>query len=219
MAEPDVSDLHGHRRSAQQDNLVAPIELNRLRPERSSAVQMLRRLLARVPEPSAEHSGARRRSRRHIRARAAPRTAGSASDVRVMTWSRSAPAADQARLANAQSSAVADLPAGNETRSPPDRITFLTTLRDTPNSRQIALIGLPCLKNARRIFAIVSTTSIPTSTSKNHGSRYGPSVPGSRLDADHPEMECVRDGGQFAGWALTGAAGLSEDESHGQAPH
>jgi hypothetical protein len=46
---------------------------------------------------------------------------------------------------------------------------------------------LPCLKNARRIFAIVSTTSIPTSTSKNHGSRYGPSVPGFRLDADHPE--------------------------------
>jgi len=32
-------------------------------------------------------------------------------------------------------------------------------------------------------------------------------------------MECARDGGQFAGWELTGAAGLSEDESHGQAPH
>ena len=39
---------------------------------------------------------------------------------------------------------------------------------------------------------------------------------GSKLDAD---MECARDGGQFAGWELTGAAGLSEDESHGQAPH
>src|SRR5262245_31606970 len=46
---------------------------------------------------------------------------------------------------------------------------------------------LPCLKNARRIFAIVSTTSIPTSASKNHGSQCGPSVPGSRLEADHPE--------------------------------
>ena len=32
-------------------------------------------------------------------------------------------------------------------------------------------------------------------------------------------MECAPDGGQFAGWELTGAAGLSEDESHGQAPH
>ena len=28
-------------------------------------------------------------------------------------------------------------------------------------------------------------------------------------------MECAPDGG----WELTGAAGLSEDESHGQAPH
>src|SRR5262249_39287978 len=63
----------------------------------------------------------------------------------------------------------------------------LTTFRDTPNSRQIALMALPCLKNARRIFAIVSTTSIPTSASKNHGSQCGPSVPGSRLEADHPE--------------------------------
>ena len=32
-------------------------------------------------------------------------------------------------------------------------------------------------------------------------------------------MECAPDGGQFAGWELTGTAGLSEDESHGQAPH
>jgi hypothetical protein len=32
-------------------------------------------------------------------------------------------------------------------------------------------------------------------------------------------LECAPDGGQFAGWELTGAAGLSEDESHGQAPH
>ena len=31
-------------------------------------------------------------------------------------------------------------------------------------------------------------------------------------------LECARDGGQFADWELTGAAGLSEDESHGQAP-
>ena len=56
-----------------------------------------------------------------------------------------------------------------------------------PSSRQIALIDFPCLKNPRRIFAIVSTTSIPTSASKNHGSQRGPSIPGSRLDADHPE--------------------------------
>jgi hypothetical protein len=33
------------------------------------------------------------------------------------------------------------------------------------------------------------------------------------------QMECAPDGGQIAGWELTGVAGLSEDESHGQAPH
>ena len=32
-------------------------------------------------------------------------------------------------------------------------------------------------------------------------------------------VECALDGGQLASWELTGAAGLSEDESHGQAPH
>jgi len=32
-------------------------------------------------------------------------------------------------------------------------------------------------------------------------------------------MECAPSGGQIAGWELTGTAGLSKDESHGQAPH
>ena len=31
-------------------------------------------------------------------------------------------------------------------------------------------------------------------------------------------MECAPDGGQIEGWELTGAVGLSEDGSHGQAP-
>src|SRR5207342_3825227 len=66
-------------------------------------------------------------------------------------------------------------------------MTFRTTFRDSPSSRQIALIDLPCAKYARRTFAIVSTISIPTSASTNHGSQCGPTVPGSRLDADHPE--------------------------------
>src|SRR5271155_2886495 len=44
-------------------------------------------------------------------------------------------------------------------------MTFRTTFRETLSSRQIALIDLPCTKNARRIFAIVSTISIPTSAS------------------------------------------------------
>ena len=33
----------------------------------------------------------------------------------------------------------------------------------------------------------------------------------------HP-VECALDGGQIGGWELTGPIGLSEDESHGQAP-
>src|SRR6516165_4207429 len=57
-------------------------------------------------------------------------------------------------------------------------MTLRTTFRETLSSRQIALIGLPWTKNARRIFAIVSTISIPTSASKNHGSHCGPSARG-----------------------------------------
>src|SRR5580704_17116014 len=44
-------------------------------------------------------------------------------------------------------------------------MTFRTTFRETLSSQQIALIDLPCTKNVRRIFAIVSTISIPTSAS------------------------------------------------------
>jgi predicted metal-binding membrane protein len=50
-----------------------------------------------------------------------------------------------------------------------------------------ALIDLPCPKNARRIFAIVSTTSIPTSASIIMEASVDPQPPGSRLDADHPD--------------------------------
>src|SRR5205807_7876349 len=32
-------------------------------------------------------------------------------------------------------------------------------------------------------------------------------------------LECAPDSGQVVGWELTGAAGLSKDGSHGQAPH
>ena len=44
------------------------------------------------------------------------------------------------------------------------------------------------------------------------------SVCATRADLKHL-LECAPDGGQIGGWELTGAAGLSEDESHGQAPH
>src|SRR3979490_1080958 len=54
-------------------------------------------------------------------------------------------------------------------------------------SNTISCVSPGCTKNARRIFAIISTISIPTSASKKHGSHCGPSAPGSRLDADYPE--------------------------------
>ena len=38
---------------------------------------------------------------------------------------------------------------------------FRTVFRDNLRSRQICLIDLPSTKNARLIFAIVSTTNIP----------------------------------------------------------
>ena len=53
-----------------------------------------------------------------------------------------------------------------------------------------------------------------------------PGTPGEVLEPGHHyewafllDLECAPDGGQIAGWELTGATGLSEDESHGQAPH
>jgi hypothetical protein len=43
------------------------------------------------------------------------------------------------------------------------------------------------------------------------GARHGPK--------NSCGLECAPDGGQIASRELTGTAGLSEDESHGQAPH
>ena len=62
-----------------------------------------------------------------------------------------------------------------------------TTFRDSRNSRQIALIGFFCAKYARRIFAIVSTTSIPVPAPMSPmEATVDPPSGGSRLDADHP---------------------------------
>src|SRR5438477_5511376 len=69
-----------------------------------------------------------------------------------------------------------------------DRITLRTTLRYTRNSRQIVLMGLFWAKYARRIFAIVSTTSIPNLAPVSPTeATVDPPSRGSRLDADHPE--------------------------------
>src|SRR5260370_24736993 len=72
-------------------------------------------------------------------------------------------------------------------------MTFRTTFRDKCSSRQISLIGLPREKYARRILAIVSTTSIPIEASQHPGGQCGPDATGSRLDEYHP-----RNGGPYS---------------------
>src|SRR3954452_844679 len=97
-------------------------------------------------------------------------------------------------------------------------MTFRTTFRDIRSSRQIALIDLPCPKNARRIFAIVSTISIPTSAPIIMEASVDPQPPGSRLDADHPENGVLipRRNTTMVRSARTDAENLA---NHGPEPH
>jgi DNA replication protein DnaC len=62
---------------------------------------------------------------------------------------------------------------------------------------------------ARAVSATPTSSDGATATAKTRRQR------GSKLDAD---VECAPDGGHLAGLELTGTAGLSEDESYGQAP-
>src|SRR4051812_20199016 len=66
--------------------------------------------------------------------------------------------------------------------------SYDNALAKTINSRQIALIGFSWTKYARRIFAIVSTISIPKPAPMSAmEATVDPPSPGSRLNADHPE--------------------------------
>jgi hypothetical protein len=75
-------------------------------------------------------------------------------------------------------------------RNPPRKVTYFEPVapRLARNTIQIVLIGSFWTKYARRIFAIVSTTSIPdlAPVSPTEATVDPPSR-GSRLDADHPE--------------------------------
>ena len=57
---------------------------------------------------------------------------------------------------------------------PRNTVALRTVLRDSFSSRLIALIGFFSMKNARRIFAIVSTTSIPNAAPCFHQGLCGP---------------------------------------------
>src|SRR5437762_6427335 len=74
---------------------------------------------------------------------------------------RSPAAGPRAGRATDQSAAGGCRSRSNRNSVAPDRITLRTTFRDTRSSRQVVFIGLFWAKYARRIFAIVSTTSIP----------------------------------------------------------
>ena len=87
VAEPDVRNLHDHRHPAQQDDLVAPVELVGFTLAQRSAEHRPRPSIARVPCSTVWRSAARHRTRRHIRASSAPRTCGSASIARAGAWS------------------------------------------------------------------------------------------------------------------------------------
>ena len=159
---------------------------DRPRQVQSSVAQRLLPSSVRAPWPIFWHSAAPHRSRLHSRARSVPRRLRISVRRSREALACSPTEVDRVCLASAQSSAAAGLPERSETPSPRNGLPSLQPCA-IPRSRQIALIGLPCLKNARRIFAIVSTTNIQTSASKNYGSQCHPLMPGARFDADHPE--------------------------------
>ena len=96
-----MGDLHDHRHAAQQDDLVAPVELVGFSWSEAQRNKGRSLLLARAPWPIAARSDAPHHSRPHIRVRAVPRTAGSASDVHEMPSLRSPTATDRASPATA----------------------------------------------------------------------------------------------------------------------
>ena len=69
----------------------------------------------------------------------------------------------------------------------PLRSTRRTVFREIFSSRQISLIAFFWTKYARRILAIVSTTSIPISApDRPSGALWTHTPMGSLLEADHP---------------------------------
>ena len=188
VAQPDMRHLDGDRRAVDQHDLVRPVELVGLARRKAQRHIGFRRRRAALGTPPLGVAANRVVAALITERRVAPRISGSASAARAPACPRS-PAADRrADRATDQSAAAAAGRAHSETRSPRDRITLRTTFRDTRNSRQIALIGFFWAKYARRIFAIVSTTSIPNPAPMSPmEATVDPPSRGSRLDADHPE--------------------------------
>ena len=161
VAQPDMRDLHGHRRAVDQHDLVAPVELvglarrkaqrhigfRRRRPALDApllGVAPDRVVAALVAEPAQLLEDPDQRQ--PLARRLPPRSSNSSR-------SRSpcqAPSFGRGCTARSYSNDVA-----------PDRRTFRTVFRDTFSSRTISLIDLPLTRCSRLIRPIVSTTSIP----------------------------------------------------------
>ena len=192
VAEPDVRHLHHRRRAAQHDDLVAPVKLIRLARRKAQRHIGFRRCCALASDARPGRSVERHRNFPDNQPGADLRRSGSASAVPAAPFAHSPAITPRVGRAMDQPSATAASPAHSETPSPQSpssgRITLRTTFRDTRSSRQITLIGFSWTKNARRIFALVSTTSIPTSAPMSlMEANVNPPFRGSRLDADHPE--------------------------------
>ena len=87
VAEPEMSHLHGHRRAADQHDVVAPVELVGLARCEGERDEGLGRVTCMRSRPKPGRSGEPRRSRPRSPGRVVPRTRGSASGARELPWS------------------------------------------------------------------------------------------------------------------------------------
>ena len=119
VAKPDMGDLprSPSRRSAER--LPGSNRTGRLPPAQSSVEHRPQPSPAHAAWPSAWRSGAAHRSRRHSRARAAPRRSGSASTAREQAWPHCLPALHRVQSSSAPASAAVGRSARTRMMSPP----------------------------------------------------------------------------------------------------
>ena len=141
------------------DELVAPVELIGFSRRKAPAGHRLQPSIARAPCSTVWRNDARRRNRRHSRARAALRRSGSTSAARERAWLRSLPATRRVLWPIAPASAAAGPTARTRMRSRPTSAPS-GACSATPSGGEL-LIVLPLMKCSGQIRAIVSTISIP----------------------------------------------------------
>src|SRR6478672_8434294 len=186
MREPGVCHLHGHRRAVQQDDLVAPVELvGFTRREAQRHIGRSRRGAALLAPPSgvAPHGVV---------------AAGITAATQFLEQADQRQALPR-RLTFIRRQQLIELPAPGS--DPRKRLRFpliteLSRLRsddlphDLPGNTEVTAYRLDRLTvNEIRATDLRNRLHDQHSNLGSHenGSQCGPSVPGSRLDADHPE--------------------------------